>query len=98
MSGFVNADYAQANPPTLGTGDPRERVYRGFCKSKSAMEEIRKEFLEKEKAVHTLIDEQETHFSKYELKEMHGYLDQFFEILKDDSQFRQSILEGCRTK
>jgi hypothetical protein len=98
MSGFVNADYAQANPPTLGTGDPRERVYRGFCKSKSAMEEIRNEYLEKEKAVHTLIDEHETHFSKYELKEMHGYLDQFFEILKDDSQFRQSILEGCRTK
>jgi hypothetical protein len=98
MSGFVNASYAQANPPSLGTGDPRERVYRGFCKSKSAMEEIRKEFLEKEKAVYAIIDVHEKHFEKYELKEMHGYLDQFFEILKNDSQFKYAILEGCRTK
>lgn len=98
MSGFVDAYYAQVNPPTLGTGDPRERVYRGFCKSKSAMEEIRNEYLEKEKAVHAIIDEHETHFSKYDLKDMHGYIDQFFEILKSDSKFKQSILEGCRTE
>src|SRR5688572_26920073 len=42
MSGFVNAGYAHQNAPTLGTGDPRERVYRGFCKSTAAMNEIRK--------------------------------------------------------
>ncbi len=98
ISGFVNAGYAQQNAPTLGTGDPRERVYRGFCKSKPAMEEIRKEFLERESAIQTLVNEHEAYFSKYELKDMHNYLDQFFEILKSDSRFKDSILEGCRTK
>jgi hypothetical protein len=98
MSGFVNAVYAQQNAPTLGTGDVRERVYRGFCKSKPAMEEIRKEFLEKESAIHLAIDREASDFSKYELKDMHNYLDQFFTILKDDRLFDDRILSQCRTK
>ncbi len=97
MSGFVNAGYAHQDAPTLGTGDPRERVYRGFCKSQSAMEEIRKEYLEKESVIHGLIDEHESYFAKYELKDMHDYLDQFFAILKNDSRFEEYILYGCRT-
>lgn len=96
MSGFVNAPYAHTNPPTLGTGDPRERVYRGFCKSKSAMQDIRKEFLEKEGAVLTIIDQHSTSFSKFEMSEMKDYLGGFFTILKDDYAFERSILEGCR--
>jgi len=98
MSGFVNAGYAHQNAPTLGTGDPRERVYRGFCKSESAMKEIREEFLEKESAIHALVNEHEAYFSKYELKDMNNYLNQFFEILKSDNQFNDLILKGCRTK
>jgi hypothetical protein len=98
MSGFVNADYAHENPPQLGTGDPRERVYRGFCKSASAMQEIRKEFLEKESAVHAIVDQHETFFTKSELRDMHNYLDEFFRILKSDSDFKSSILALCRTK
>jgi len=98
MSGFVNAGYAQQNAPTLGTGDVRERVYRGFCKSKSAMEEIRKEFLEKESTIYAIIDQEVSNFSKYELKDMHSYINGFFEILKDDSRFQSSIMDQCRTK
>ena len=98
MSGFVNASYAQQNAPTLGTGDIRERVYRGFCKSKSAMQEIRKEFLEKEPGVHLIIEKEASSFGKYELKDMHNFLDEFFDILKNDHRFEQSILDQCRTK
>ena len=96
MSGFVNASYAQTNPPQLGTGDPRERVYRGFCKTPSTMEEIRKDFLAQQGAIHALIDDEGPHFSKSESDDMHNYLDDFFNILKSDSQFRRAILEGCR--
>lgn len=98
MAGFVNAGYAHINPPNLGTGDPRERVYRGFCRSKPAMQEIRQEYLSKESAVHLLIDREAANFSEYDMKDMHEYLDQFFKILKDDSKFESSILGGCRTK
>jgi len=98
MSGFVNASYAQQNAPTLGTGDVRERVYRGFCKSKSATQEIRKEFLDKEQAIYAIIDQQASNFDNYDLKDMRNYLGEFFSILKDDRQFEQTILDQCRTK
>ncbi len=98
MSGFVNAGYAQQNAPTLGTGDVRERVYRGFCKSKPAMEEIRKEFLVKESAIAAIINQEASNFSKYELNDMHSYIDGFFDILKKDQWFQESILDQCRTK
>jgi hypothetical protein len=97
MSGFVNANYAQANPPTLGTGDVRDRVYRGFCKSKEAMEEVRKEYLDKEEALYTIIDEHASHFTKYEVNDMKGYLKEFFNILRKDYLFKESILDQCRT-
>jgi len=96
MSGFVNADYAQAKPTHLGTGDIRERVYRGFCKSKDAMEEIRKEFLEKEGTLYATFDEHASHFKNYQVNDMKGYLGEFFSILKNNNQFTQAILEGCR--
>ena len=98
MSGFVNAGYARENPPQLGTGDPRDRVYRGFCKSRAAMEEIRQEFLQKEPAVALLIESESSNFSKYELNDMQGYINGFFEILKNDDKFKASILEQCRTQ
>lgn len=98
MSGFVNAGYAHDMPPQLGTGDPRERVYRGFCKSQEAMEEIRKEFLDKENTIQLLIDEQAAYFDEYNMKDMHRYIDDFFDILRDDYRFKVNIVEGCRTK
>ena len=97
MSGFVNADYAHDNPPQLGTGNPRERVYRGFCKSPSAMEEIRQEFLGKESGIHALVDQEASKFTSFEVKDMHDYLNQFFEIFKSDSRFKSAIVESCRT-
>jgi hypothetical protein len=96
MSGFVNANYAQAKPPNLGTGDPRERVYRGYCKTPSAMEEVRKDFLAQEGVIHSIVEDQAAHFSKYEMEDMHNYLNGFFDILKSDSRFKSSILEACR--
>lgn len=97
MSGLVNADYAQVNPPSLGTGDPRERVYRGFCKEESVMEAIRKEYLSLEKRFHALIDENAVYVKENDVTDMHSYLDEFYQIMKDDRLFKNSILQGCRT-
>ncbi|HEX6226473.1 MAG TPA: hypothetical protein VFZ52_18765 [Chryseolinea sp.] len=98
MSGFVNASYAKLNPPQLGTGNPRDRVYRGFCKSKQAMQEVRMEFLEKESAAVAIIENEAANFTKYELNDMKVYLAQFFDILKSDDKFGASIVGQCRTK
>ncbi|MEJ1239742.1 hypothetical protein WBG78_16515 [Chryseolinea sp. T2] len=98
MSGFVNAYYARENPPNLGTGDIRDRVYRGFCKSPEAMQEIRKEYLDKETELQGLIDEQKEHFSEVELKDMHNFTNDFFDIFRDDYRFKTKILDACRTE
>ncbi len=98
LSGFVNAPYAQVSPAQGGPSEPRARVYRGFCKSRTAMEEIRKEFLEKESAIITLIENESSNFSKYELDDMKVYVKGFFEILKSDDKFGASIIAQCRTK
>ena len=98
MSGFVNAGYAQANPPKLGSGDVRERVYRGFCKSKSTMQVVRTEFIQKEGLLYEIIDQHASYFKPYEMKDMKGYLGEFFRILKDDYLFEESIVKQCRTK
>jgi hypothetical protein len=97
MSGFVNADYARVNPPQLGSGDIRERIYRGFCKSPEIMEQVRREFLNLEPAFIKIIDNHSAQFSGRDVKDMKDFLNQFFEILKDDKLFRSRILEGCRT-
>lgn len=98
MSGFVNAQYARDNPPKLGTGDPRDRVYRGFCRSETAMQEIRKEYLDKETELQSLIAGESQHFSEMELKDMREYMDDFFRILRNDNQFQNNILRACRTE
>ncbi len=98
MSGFVNAPYAQSNAPTLGTGNIRERVYRGFCRHENIMDSVRKEFLALEPALNATIDRHATEFEAYDVTDMHGYLNEFFRILKDDGKFRTNILQGCRTK
>jgi len=98
MSGFINAPYAQDNAPTLGTGDIRERLYRGFCRDEKVMNNVRKEFLALEPTINATINQYASEFSDYDLEDMHQYLNQFFEILKDDQQFKSKILEGCRTK
>jgi len=98
MSGFVDAGYAHTNAPTLGTGDPRDRVYRGFCKSADIMEQVRKEYLTKEKEVHAVIDADASYFKEYEVKTMHDYISGFYDILRSDAQFETAIMEQCRTK
>lgn len=97
MSGFVNADYARLNPPQLGTGDVRERIYRGFCKPEDVMQQVRKEFLQLETTFMKIIDDHSTQLDSRDIKDMKEYLNQFFEILKDDKLFKSRILESCRT-
>jgi hypothetical protein len=96
MSGFVDAPYAHIDAPTLGTGDPRDRVYRGFCKSPDVMQQIREEFLAREKEVHLVIDSEASFFAEYELRTMHDYISGFYDILRNEAAFQTSIVEQCR--
>ncbi len=96
MSGFVNAPYARANAPTLGTGDIRERVYRGICRPEKIMDSVRREFLALEPAFDSMIDNYARELNEGDVADMKGYLGEFFSILKDDKMFKTRILQGCR--
>ncbi|HEX6890237.1 MAG TPA: hypothetical protein VF141_06080 [Chryseolinea sp.] len=89
MSGFVNAPYAQST---------RERVYRGFCRDEALMQQVRQEFLNLQSDFFATIDAHSEYFSSADKDDMKSYLQSFYDILKDDDQFKESIIEKCRTK
>jgi hypothetical protein len=97
MAGLINAEYAQNNAPTLGTGDIRVRVYRGFCRANGVMQAVRQEFLDKQGGIRDLIDSHSEQLNSFHTKDMHNYLNEFFEMLKDDGRFESQILKTCRT-
>lgn len=97
MSGFVNAPYAQG-PTNAGTSNVRERLYRGFCKDESVMQEVRSEFLKLEAIFNSTIDGHASYLKPAEVNDLKNYLKGFYAILKNDTQFKKSILQGCRTK
>ena len=89
MSGFVNAAYAQSS---------RERVYRGFCRDETLVQQVRQEFLKLQDDFNSTIDAHSQYFSSEDTDDMKNYIQGFFDILKDDKQFKESIIEKCRTK
>ena len=89
MSGFVNASYSQ------GT---RERVYRGFCRDEALLQEVRAEFRKLESGFNSTIEGHAEYFSSSDLGDMKNYLQGFFNILKSDRDFKENIIEKCRTK
>ena len=97
MSGFVNAPYAQVSEE-LGIANVRERIYRGFCRKEPVVQAIRKQFIDLEPTIIGKIDQYEKTFSPRDMKDMKGFIGEFFTILKDNDKFNKYVVEGCRKK
>lgn len=97
MAGFVDAPYATANAD-LGISSVRERLYRGFCRNEATVQYVRKQFIDNERAILAVVDSFEKEFNARDFKEMKGYLDEFFTVMKDNTRFKSAILEKCRRK
>ncbi len=89
MSGFVNAPYAQST---------REHVYRGFCRDEKLLQEVRQEFIKLQSDFISTIDAHSEYFSSADKDDMKRYLQGFYDTLKNDRDFKESIVEKCRTK
>ena len=97
MSGVVNAPYGQVSE-LVGTSTVRERVYRGFCRYPDLFEYARREYLQLEPSIKTVVSGFEKQLNAKEITGLSKYLDEFFAVLKSDKIFKEEITQKCRTK
>jgi hypothetical protein len=58
---------------------------------------IRKEYIDKEKAIMDTIKRYEGSFEPKEFASMIKYMDEFFATFKSDAKFKANITDKCRT-
>ena len=101
MSGFVNPIYAVVpdENSNLGISSIRERLYRGFQRESSIIQQVRQEFLDNKTKLLAIIDGFETNFDDAkQFSEAKNYLLDFFRILEDEVKFKSEIIDKLRTK
>jgi hypothetical protein len=96
MSGIVHAYYSTTSE-LLNISSVRERMYRGFCRSDAAMQQVREEYLVAEPKIMELVDGFGSELSAKDINDIKKYLGEFFDILKNDKKFNDEILSKCRT-
>ena len=93
-SGLVDAHYA-APPNGLPINSVTTRLYRGYCKQNSTLEDARKHILSKEAAIFSLIND-ERMLNSSKKKRTIKYIEKFFKIIKDPGDFEKRIIGKCR--
>jgi len=93
-SGLVNAKYA-APPAGLPVGRTTQRLYRGYCIHNPTMPDAKQRFLEQEQAIYALVENDDLLTGSIKKKTLR-FLGEFFEILKDESDYQDDIIEQCR--
>ncbi len=98
MSGLVNASYSVVNPD-IGINRVTERKYRGFERSDSLFQVVRKHFLDKKPKIIGIVEELESEFDNVkEYNETKAFIEDFYEIIEDDKLFKEKIIKGARVK
>ena len=98
MTGWVDPSYGFGNP-TLGLKSLTERRYRGFKRDVEVYNKVRSQFVETKDQITSLVSSFESEFdSKRQYDKMVNFMNDFFEIIEDDSKFKKRILDQARTK
>lgn len=93
-SGIVNTPYA-APPEGLGVNSVTQRLYRGFCSHNDTMEASRQKYLSLENDIMAVLDS-DARLTDRSKKKAVGFLERFYDILKDDKDFDRQIIQKCR--
>ena len=99
MSGMVDAPYsfvADAGDEKLPIENVRQRFYRGHCRSAGVTQFVRNEFLAKQEKLLSIADQLKGEVDDKEIRDIKKFLDEFFDILRNDFLFRTKVLELCR--
>ena len=95
-SGLVNANYAVPDE-RLGTSSVRERVYRGFPRNVEELKIAVAPFREQKEKIFSLINNFEL-LSKDNKREMINYLNEFYQLIKNDDDLKRLFLENARNE
>lgn len=96
MTGLVNPPYAQVSDQ-VEIEKVTDRLYRGFCRDPQLMQTIRQEFLASEANILKQVDLLVGTVEERDIKFVKGFLEDFFEVLKDDRLFKAEVLDACRS-
>ena len=102
LSGFVNASYASV--PIIGNEEfpiteVTERIYRGFKRDDKIFQQIRNEYLNNKDKFFEIIDSFEYDFDNpKEFATARKYIEKFFVVIENNSEFRKKIISAARTK
>lgn len=101
MSGFVNASYAEVseiNGESLGMSSVTDRKYRGFARDVNSYEQVRQEFISKKMDILSVLDNNAQFFSDpKEFNAAKDYILSFYEVLVNNSKFKNEILDQARS-
>jgi hypothetical protein len=94
FSGLVNAPYAIPDP-ILGTETVSVRVYRGFPRELAELKQMAAHFTSKKDAIYALINDSKQ-LDSGSKRDMIRYLDDFFNMLKDDRKMKTEFIDNAR--
>ncbi|MEJ0104463.1 MAG: hypothetical protein WDO19_18690 [Bacteroidota bacterium] len=95
-AGLVDASYAVPDEK-LGTQSVRERVYRGYTRNISELNEIIEVFKTQKENIYSLIKNFGL-LSPGNKKEMINYLNEFYNSIKSDNDLKEHFIDKARTE
>ena len=102
MSGLCNTSYSvvsQVGKDVLPITEVTQRMYRGFKRNNEVMLEVRNQFLENKTKMLAIIDTLKVHFENPKAyTQCTSYINEFFNVLANESKFKKEILDRARTK
>jgi hypothetical protein len=102
MSGLVDASYAvvsQVGGEVLSIESVTDRLYRGFVRDEAVFQTVRQHYLDLKPRVFEVIDSLKGQFdSEREFSIARNFIDDFYKIIENDSQFANQITGQARNK
>lgn len=93
--GLISAFYAVPDP-IMNTTTVSERVYRGYLKDPEIVNASIQKFKNNKQAIYELF-KQEERLEKKKLKRVINYLDDFYEIINNESRIQSEFFDNAKT-
>jgi hypothetical protein len=97
MAGLVNAPYATFDE-SLGIKSVTERLYKGYCRTEAVAQHVRRQFVDTDSLVSSIIEVNATLFEDRELAGIKKYMAGFFEVIQKDDYYKRNVTDKCRTQ